>query len=131
MSPSLSQAWPATMPCGDPTARAIDPSTPEPLPWDPVPEAAKLDETPAPEGTVEAEDEPQRPEDPPDPRPPVYLSASGRRIVLAAWSQRLRTRLLDPALEARFELQELIRLQAQRFASACRDERDHTPFLWR
>ena len=57
-----------------------------------------------------------------DPHPAVHLSASGRRIVLAAWNQRLRGRVRYPPLDARFELQEVIRLQARQLAAAVQAE---------
>jgi CRISPR-associated protein Cas1 len=54
-----------------------------------------------------------------DPRiPAVYLSRFGRRVVLSAWRARLGERLRDPVLDASFELGELMRLQARRFAAA-------------
>ena len=66
-----------------------------------------------------------------DPRPAVYLSASGRRVVLAGWADRLRTRVRDPVTEARFELREVLRLQARRLATACRDGGAYTPYRWK
>ncbi len=135
----------------DPTARYVDPATTEPLPWDPVEPGEEQsptgDAAPDPDAEGSAGDEDSLEFEPPeegpspnpvtdpageaDPRPPVYLAASGRRVVLAAWSQRLDQRLFDPHLEARFELGELIRLQARRFATACRQDQSYTPFLWR
>lgn len=101
---------------GNPTVRADAAGVPpEPDPED-DPDDPELD------GDLDAE--------PPDPRPPVYLSASGRRIVLAAWAERLRTRLRDPLLDARFELREVLRLQARRLATAVRDGGLYTPYRW-
>ncbi len=66
-----------------------------------------------------------------DPRPAVYLSASGRRVVLAAWADRLRTRVRDPVTDARFELREVLRLQARRLATACREGAAYSPYRWK
>ncbi len=96
---------------GDPS---VDPDTAA-MPPPPDPD----DDAPAPDAA------------PADPRPAVHLSPSGRRVVLAAWADRLRTRVRDPVTEARFELREVLRLQARRLATACREGAAYTPYRWK
>jgi CRISPR-associated protein Cas1 len=79
----------------------------------------------------EEEPEPQSAESAQDPRPPVHLTKLGRSIVILAFHRRLRERLYHAPSEGRYEIAEILRLQARHLARVVegRDTEYH-PFEW-
>ncbi len=62
----------------------------------------------------------------------VYLGPVGRGVVLTAWSRRLRERVYHPGQQGRYELQEIVRLQAQALARVVEGKQEsYEPFRWR
>jgi CRISPR-associated protein Cas1 len=98
-------------------------------PEDFVDPAVDLSQVGAPEADDRGEDEQDADE---DRGRAVYLGPVGRGVVLTAWSRRLRERVYHPGQQARFELREIIRLQAQALARVVEGRQDaYEPFRWR
>lgn len=63
---------------------------------------------------------------------PVYLGPVGRSVVLTAWARRLQERAWSVEREARFPLEELVRIEAQALARAAAEPVPaYQPYAWR
>lgn len=66
----------------------------------------------------------------PDSRPAVFLNETGRRVFFQGWHARLRERVMYPLQNRRFELREIIRLQAYHLARVIQGEDPlYVPFM--
>ncbi len=87
---------------------------------------------PPPEALLAAKPQDQQPPFQPDEPPPqaVHLADSGRRILIAAFHQRLRTPILYPPQAKRLPIRQVLLAQAYRLAQAILNRQPYQPFTW-